>query len=32
MVISTSVHGNVNPGKIYGKKANDNFDSSQNFK
>lgn len=32
LVIITSDHGNANPGLIYGKKANDNFDNLQNFK
>ena len=32
LVIITTDHGNANPGLIYGKKANDNFDSLQNYK
>jgi len=31
LVIITTDHGNANPGVIYGKKANDNFDSIQNY-
>jgi alkaline phosphatase len=31
LVIITSDHGNANPGLIYGKKANDNFDSIQKY-
>jgi alkaline phosphatase len=31
LVIITTDHGNANPGVIYGKKANDNFDSIQKF-
>lgn len=30
-VIITTDHGNANPGIIYGKEANDNFDNLQNF-
>lgn len=32
LVIITTDHGNANPGTIYGKYANDNFDSIQNYK
>ena len=32
LVIITTDHGNGNPGIIYGKKANDNFDSIQKYK
>lgn len=32
LVIITTDHGNANPGVIYGKKANDNFDTVQNYK
>jgi alkaline phosphatase len=32
LVIITSDHGNANPGIIYGKKANDDFDLIQQFK
>ena len=32
LVIITSDHGNANPGIIYGKNANDNFDALQNYK
>jgi len=32
LVIITTDHGNANPGIIYGKKANDNFDSTQKYK
>lgn len=32
LVIITTDHGNANPGIIYGKNANDNFDSIQNYK
>lgn len=32
LVIITTDHGNANPGVIYGKKANDNFDTIQNYK
>jgi alkaline phosphatase len=32
LVIITTDHGNANPGLIYGKKANDNFDSLFNYK
>jgi alkaline phosphatase len=31
LVIITSDHGNANPGIIYGKKANDNFDQIQSY-
>jgi len=31
LVIITSDHGNANPGIIYGKNANDNFDAIQNY-
>jgi len=31
LVIITTDHGNANPGVIYGKNANDNFDSLQKF-
>lgn len=31
LVIITSDHGNANPGVIYGKNANDNFDAIQKF-
>jgi alkaline phosphatase len=31
LVIITTDHGNANPGIIYGKKANDNFDSIQKY-
>ena len=32
LVIITTDHGNANPGVIYGKYANDHFDSIQNYK
>lgn len=32
LVIVTTDHGNANPGVIYGKYANDNFDSIQHYK
>ena len=32
LVIITTDHGNANPGVIYGKNANTNFDSIQNYK
>jgi len=32
LVIITTDHGNANPGIIYGKYANDNFDSVQKYK
>jgi alkaline phosphatase len=32
LVIITTDHGNANPGVIYGKEANANFDSIQNYK
>ncbi|MFK5958990.1 MAG: alkaline phosphatase [Lutibacter sp.] len=32
LVIITTDHGNSNPGIIYGKKANHNFDTVQNYK
>ena len=32
LVIITTDHGNANPGIIYGKEANANFDSIQNYK
>lgn len=32
LVIITTDHGNANPGIIYGKHANNNFDSIQNYK
>jgi len=32
LVIITTDHGNGNPGIIYGKKANEHFDSIQNYK
>lgn len=32
LVIITTDHGNANPGIIYGKEANDNFDSLQKYK
>ncbi len=32
LVIITTDHGNANPGIIYGKYANDNFDSIQKYK
>lgn len=32
LVIITTDHGNANPGIIYGKDANDNFDSIQKYK
>ncbi|BDW92355.1 alkaline phosphatase [Flagellimonas marinaquae] len=32
LVIITTDHGNANPGLIYGKNANDNFDTVQNYK
>lgn len=32
LVIITTDHGNANPGIIYGKNANDNFDSIQKYK
>ncbi len=31
LVIITTDHGNANPGVIYGKKANDNFDAIQKY-
>lgn len=31
LVIITTDHGNANPGVIYGKNANENFDSIQNY-
>lgn len=31
LVIITTDHGNANPGVIYGKHANENFDSVQNY-
>lgn len=31
LVVITTDHGNANPGVIYGKNANDNFDSIQNY-
>ncbi len=31
LVVITSDHGNANPGLIYGKECNDNFDRLQNF-
>ncbi len=31
LVIITTDHGNANPGTIYGKKANENFDSIQKY-
>jgi alkaline phosphatase len=31
LVIITTDHGNANPGMIYGKQANDNFDSIQKY-
>lgn len=31
LVVLTSDHGNANPGLIYGKKANENFDKIQKF-
>ncbi|WP_159801988.1 alkaline phosphatase [Flavobacterium sp. MK4S-17] len=31
LVIITTDHGNANPGVIYGKRANENFDSIQNY-
>lgn len=31
LVIITSDHGNANPGIVYGKEANDNFDSIQKY-
>ena len=31
LVVLTSDHGNANPGLIYGKECNDNFDRLQNF-
>lgn len=31
LVVITTDHGNANPGLIYGKKTNDNFDRIQNF-
>lgn len=31
LVIITTDHGNANPGVIYGKNANDNFDTIQNY-
>lgn len=31
LVVITSDHGNANPGLIYGKPCNDNFDRLQNF-
>lgn len=32
LVIITTDHGNANPGVIYGKNANDNFDNIQKYK
>jgi len=32
LVIITTDHGNANPGMIYGKKANEKFDTIQNYK
>lgn len=32
LVIITTDHGNANPGIIYGKDANDNFDTIHNYK
>ena len=32
LVIITTDHGNANPGIIYGKKANEKFDTIQNYK
>lgn len=32
LIIITTDHGNANPGIIYGKEANDKFDSIQNYK
>ncbi|MSP84385.1 MAG: alkaline phosphatase [Flavobacteriaceae bacterium] len=32
LVIITTDHGNANPGLIYGKAVNENFDSIQNYK
>src|SRR5690606_9412653 len=32
LVIITTDHGNANPGLIYGRNANDNFDSVQKYK
>ena len=32
LVIITTDHGNANPGLMYGKQANKNFDSIQNYK
>ena len=32
LVIITTDHGNANPGIIYGKNANENFDTIQNYK
>jgi alkaline phosphatase len=32
LVIITTDHGNANPGIIYGKNANNNFDTIQNYK
>ncbi|WP_339705548.1 alkaline phosphatase [uncultured Kriegella sp.] len=32
LVIITTDHGNANPGLIYGKEANDNFDSIQQYR
>ena len=32
LVVITTDHGNGNPGVIYGKKANENFDSLQKYK
>jgi alkaline phosphatase len=32
LVIVTTDHGNANPGLLYGKQANDNFDRLQRFK
>lgn len=32
LVVITSDHGNANPGLIYGKNCNDNFDNMKNFK
>lgn len=32
LVVVTSDHGNANPGIIYGKEANQNFDNLQNYK
>ncbi len=32
LIVITTDHGNANPGIIYGKNANENFDSIQNYK